>query len=149
MVCPHNLLCPYYEPLLWFMIPFSDAPIWDFADYPITNIIIWFIADTDNRSDTYVYHTFACIWQNYHFKNTVLVLFYGENIIKVCKIITDIEKMWLIYSNFAYCINFGAFKFNSLGGHIIGVFKIGSPPPAWSKNDVLKFLSVKTSLSPC
>jgi len=60
----------------------SEAPIWDFADYPITDIEILVIADTDNWSDIYVYHTFACIWQNYHFKNTVLVFFYEENIIR-------------------------------------------------------------------
>jgi len=29
----------------------SDAPIRDFADYPITNIEIYIIADTDNQFD--------------------------------------------------------------------------------------------------
>jgi len=56
----------------------------------ITDIAILIIADTDNWSDTYVYYTFACIWQNYHFKNTVLVF---GNIIRVCKINWPINRL--------------------------------------------------------
>jgi len=72
----------------------------------LADIEIHIIADTNNRSDVYIYQNSTFIWQNCHFKNTILALVYENNVIKVCKIycpinrptITNIDtaKMWPI-----------------------------------------------------
>jgi len=72
----------------------------------LTDIEIYIKTDTDNQSDVCIYQNSTCIWQNYHFKNTILVLVYENNVIKVCKINcpinqpkindTDTAKMWPI-----------------------------------------------------
>ena len=72
----------------------------------LADIEIHIIADTNNRSDVYIYQNSTCIWQNFHFKNTILVLDDENNVIKVCKINflinwptitdTDTAKMWPI-----------------------------------------------------
>jgi len=52
----------------------------------LADIEIHIIADIDSRSDVYFCQnsTFNC--QNGHFKNTILVLVYENNVIRVCKI---------------------------------------------------------------
>jgi len=68
----------------------------------LADIKIHIIANTDNRSDKYINQNSTCIGQNCHFKNTVLVLVYENNVIRVCKINlptitdTDATKMSLI-----------------------------------------------------
>jgi len=66
--------------------------------YQLADIEIHIIVDTDNRFDViftkipYV----QCIWKNCHFKNTILVLVYENNVIKVCKIVRLISQQLLI-----------------------------------------------------
>jgi len=86
---------------------YEILPIIQLADIEIHKI-----ADTDNRSDVYIYQNLTCIWQNCHFKNTIFVLVYENNVIKVCKINcpinrptitnTDTAKMWPIKSIYDY-----------------------------------------------
>jgi len=41
------------------------------------------IANSDNRSDVYIFQNFRCIWQNCRFKDTVLVLVYENKSVKL------------------------------------------------------------------
>jgi len=52
----------------------------------LANIKIHITANTDNRSNIYIYQNSTRIGQNCHFKNTVLVLVYENNVIRVFKI---------------------------------------------------------------
>jgi len=52
----------------------------------LADIEVHIIVDTNNRSDVDIYQNSTCIWQNCHFKNTILVLVYENNVITVCKI---------------------------------------------------------------
>jgi len=58
----------------------------------LTDIKIHIIANTNNWSDMYIYQNSTCIGQNCHFKNTVLVLVYENNVIRVCKINFPINR---------------------------------------------------------
>ena len=64
----------------------------DMRFYWLSDIEIHTITDTDNWSDVYIYQNSTCILQNFHFKNTILVLIYKNNVIKVCKINCTINQ---------------------------------------------------------
>jgi len=58
----------------------------------LADIKIHIIANTDNQSDMYINQNSICIGQNCHFKNTVCVLVYENNVIRVCKINFQINR---------------------------------------------------------
>jgi len=58
----------------------------------LADVEIHIIANTDNQSDVYIYQNSTFIWQNCHFKNTILVLGYKNNVNKVCKINYPINR---------------------------------------------------------
>ena len=58
----------------------------------LADIEIHLIADTDSWSDVYICRNSTCIWQNRHFKNTILVLVHENNVIRVCKINCPINQ---------------------------------------------------------
>jgi len=49
----------------------------------LADIEIHIIADTDNRSNVYINQNSTYIWQNCHFKNTILVLVMSSRSVKL------------------------------------------------------------------
>ena len=46
----------------------------------LADIEIYTLANTDNRSNVYIYQNSTCIWQNCHLKTTISVLVYDKKL---------------------------------------------------------------------